>query len=98
MARKTTYEVTIATHKTRAKKGDSLADALSYAKRQAREESHLTPPMVWDVQSQLIIAIVTDDANGLTLRRLVPESWVTDKEKLVWNAADSSPEFNRQPR
>ena len=91
------YEVTIGTYKTRGKRFLTLVQALEYAVNQAAHEDRLTPSMVWE-NSEVVVAVVTSDVNGLTCHRLKWEGHIDDDEKEVWNLIGASPGFNRQPR
>lgn len=87
------YEVTYAQH---GKRFCTLVEGLRFAVDTAKVISSLMPPLVWD-EAGVVVAVVTDDANGLTCHRLVPEQHVEDDDKVAWNLIGGSPGFNRQP-
>ncbi len=70
-----------------------LAAALKFAKDQGDTRGHGAVVGVWD-DGGAVIAVVTDDANGLTLHRLIPEAWIEEDDKAIWCEYGAKPAFD----
>jgi hypothetical protein len=61
---------------------DSLQDAIFAAREKAR--SWPMPVAIYN-EAQVVVGVVTDDANGLTVHRFVPWGRVNDKQdQFAW--------------
>jgi hypothetical protein len=72
------------------KKVRGLAAALKFARDQAQTVGSGVVPAVWEDGGK-VVAVVTDDADGLTVHRLIPEAWVEEDDKAVWCQFDAKP-------
>jgi hypothetical protein len=84
----TIYEVTYGPRLGKSYR--TLVEALRFAVTVAKGLPSGICPIVWE-DSAIVVAVVIDDANGLTCHRLKDAAWVDDEEAEVWNLIGAVP-------